>query len=120
METIDRKFVILAVNPCKKGTRFLILAIKLLQRIATWFNLNANTDKNGFFFKAADEYAPDALTGYINAMEKGQYGKVEDAQISSAKLLRQRVANYHVVHGHRIPDIEGYCETDRCIGGIGL
>lgn len=100
MEKIDRKFRILAVNPCKPGAVY--------------------TEADGFFFKAADAYAVDALEGYISAMIKGEKGKVGEVQITSARMLRDRVLQLQSENGSRTPDIEGTCETDRCIGGIGV
>ena len=117
---IDRKFMIIAVNPCKKGTRFLVMAITCLQTLAKWFGLNACTEETGFYFKAADTYSVYALDGYISAMKIGAKGKVDDAQIASATLLNFRVTRYQREVGSRLPDIESDCESDRCIGGIGL
>lgn len=100
MEKIDRKFRILAVNPCKPGAVY--------------------TEADGFFFKAADAYAVDALEGYIKAMKTGDKGIVGEAQLTSAEMLLDRVIKLQREIGARTPDIEGACETDRCIGGIGV
>ncbi len=98
MEKIDRKFRILAANPCKPGAVY--------------------TEDDGFFFKATDIYAVDALDAYIEAMEKGDKGEVGETQIVSAKMLRDRVILLQREKGAKTPDIEGTCETDRCIGGL--
>jgi len=98
METIDRKFQILAVNPCKKGAIY--------------------TQADGFFFKATDKFAPHALVGYIKAMKES--GEVDSIQIESAELLLQRVMKKQVVEGARTPDIDSDCEIARCIAGKGV
>lgn len=55
METIDRKFRILAVNPCKPGAIY--------------------TEKDAFLMKATDEFVPDALKEYIRKMKES--GRVD-------------------------------------------
>ena len=109
MITIDRKFIILAVNPCKRGTKLLKAAILFLQAVAKVFRLNVCTQAEGFYFKAADIYAVDALRAYVEAMKKGEAGKVDQEQIHSAELLIQRVFDYRYVKGTHLPDITGDC-----------
>ena len=98
METIDRKFRILAVNPCKPGAIY--------------------TEKDGAFFKATDEFFPDALKAYIRAMVES--GRVDANQIMSAEMLLDRVMVKQATDGKRTPDIETQREIDRCIGGKGV
>ena len=63
--------------------------------------------------KAADIYAVDALRAYVEAMKKGEAGKVDQEQIHSAELLIQRVFDYRYVKGTHLPDITGDCEIRR-------
>lgn len=93
MENIDRKFKILAFNPCHKG--------------------DGHTEADSFLFLCRDKYAPAALEGYIKAMRES--GEVEDAQIASAELLLKRVKAWQVEHGIRIPDVDEGCEMDTCL-----
>lgn len=98
METIDRKFIIMAVNPCKPGAVY--------------------SEKDGVFFKANDEFFPVALKAYIQAMIES--GRVDQNQIMCAELLLDRVMVKQAAEGKRTPDIESVCEIDRCIGGVGV
>ncbi len=98
MEVIDRKFVILAVNPCKPGSVY--------------------TEKDGVFFKAVDEFLPGALKKYIEDMKAS--GRVDANQILSAEMLLDRVLVKQAADGKRTPDIESQCEIDRCISGKGV
>lgn len=93
MEPIDRKFKILAANPCKKGSIY--------------------TEQDGFFFCAKDQFAVPAIDAYIAAMEDN--GKVGEAQIKSALLLRDRVIAYQRINGFKIPDIAEGCEAELCL-----
>jgi hypothetical protein len=90
MEPIDRKFRILAVNPCKEGAIY--------------------TEKDGFFFKASDPFAIDALVMYISALKKNE--SVQANQIIGAKLLLERVIRYQKENGVKIPDVDLGCEQD--------
>ncbi|MCK5614331.1 hypothetical protein KAR91_71355 [Candidatus Pacearchaeota archaeon] len=92
---IDRKYKILAVNPCKLGS--------------------ARTEEHGVFFEAHDvAFLEGALPGYrAKCIELG----AGTEQIESIDLLIKRVASYQAVNGKKIPDTELDCEIDRCIGG---
>lgn len=93
MEAIDRKFKILAFNPCHRG--------------------DGHTEADSFLFLTRDKYAPAALEGYIKAMKES--GEVGEAQISSAELLLDRVKAWQVENGLRIPDVDEGCEMDSCL-----
>lgn len=120
VEKVDWKFKIIAVNPCKPGTKLLLYMITTVQNIAELFKLNACTEKDCFLFKAKDVYAVDALEGYSKAMEAGVKGEVGLAQRSSAKYLRNRVESFQAKNGASTPGIETSCETARCINGLGV
>ena len=120
VEKVDWKFKIIAVNPCKPGTKLLLCMITTVQNIATLFKLNACTEKDSFLFKAKDVYAVDALDGYLKAMESGSKGEANLAQRVSAKYLRNRVARFNIEHGSSVPGIETSCEVGRCIDGEGV
>ena len=120
VEKVDWKYKIIAVNPCKPGTKLLLCMITTVQNIATLFKLNACTEKDSFLFKAKDVYAVDALGGYSEAMEAGIRGGVNLAQRTSAKYLRNRVERFQAKNGASTPGIETSCEVGRCINGEGV
>jgi hypothetical protein len=93
---IDRKFQILAVNPCKKGAVY--------------------TEHDGVFFCAKDAALPAALAAY--QLECVRLGCASE-HIESLELLAARVAEYQKTT-KRVPDTETDCEIDRCIGGNGV
>ena len=93
MEAIDRKFILLAVNPCHEN--------------------DVHTNEDSFLFLARDKFAPAALEGYIKAMRDSE--EVGDAQVGSAELLLERVKAWQVEHGLRIPDVDEGCEMDVCL-----
>ncbi|MEW8048923.1 MAG: hypothetical protein AB2792_19910 [Candidatus Thiodiazotropha sp.] len=95
-QIIDRKFQILAVNPCKKGAVY--------------------TEKDGVFFCAKDAGLPSALRAY---REYCQGAGCNPEHIESISLLIGRVDEYQKTL-KKLPDTETSCEIDRCIGGIGL
>lgn len=92
---IDRKFRILAVNPCKIGRVY--------------------TEKDGIFFCAHDAAVPAMLVTYV---EECKRLGAEPNQIESAELLRKRVIGRQNTGDVKVPDTETDCEIDRCIGGI--
>ena len=96
MEIIDRKFKFTAVNPC---------------------NGKIYTEENAFIICAKDAAALDALDAYEKRCHVLGAG---DSHIESIRLLAERVKAFQDEHGYRIPDTEGECEIDRCIGGKGL
>ncbi|MCP4493266.1 MAG: hypothetical protein GY820_39080 [Gammaproteobacteria bacterium] len=91
---IDRKFKILAVNPCKLGSVY--------------------TEEDGVFFCAKDRALVPALMAYKNSCEFLGCGK---EHIESIELLTERVLAYQINVECRIPDTETDCEIDRCISG---
>ena len=96
MKAIDRKFRILAVNPCKPNHTY--------------------TENEGIFFCAHDQAVPYMLKAYKEmCTELGC--NVE--HLESIELLRERVLQYQETD-KKIPDTETDCEIDRCIGGIGV
>ncbi len=90
---IDRKFKILAVNPCK-GTIY--------------------TDENAVLFCAKDKaFLEGALPAYRDkCLELGCGAE----HIASVELLIERVKKFQESES-KIPDTETDCEIDRCIGG---
>lgn len=120
VEKVDWKFKIIAVNPCKPGTKLLLCMITTVQNIATLFKLNACTEKDCFLFKAKDVYAVDALDGYSKAMDAGAKGSVGNIQVASARYLRNRVESFQAKNGASTPGIETSCEADRCLNGEGV
>lgn len=90
---IDRKFVLLAVNPC---------------------NGNIYTEANALLLCAKDKAVPFALREYRRAcIRLGCNGE----HIESLDLLITRVDNYQREVESRIPDTVGKCELERCIEG---
>lgn len=90
---IDRKFKILAVNPCK-GSVY--------------------TEKDGVFFCAKDiAFLTGALPGYRKACKALDCGA---EHIESIDLMIERVAKFQKIES-KVPDTETDCEIDRCIGG---
>lgn len=96
VETIDRKFKILAVNPCN-GKHY--------------------TDKNALLLCAHDKAVPAALRAYRD--ECIRLG-CEEEHFHSIELLIERVEEYQKDVESRIPDTNLDCEIRRCIGGEGL
>ena len=94
---IDRKFKILATNPCKEGS--------------------VHTDHDSVLFLAKDAALPAALKAYQIECERIGCG-VE--HIQSIALLRDRVDEYQCRIGTKVPDTETDCEINRCIGGAGV
>lgn len=95
-EVIDRKFQILAVNPCKQGAVY--------------------TEEDGIFFCAKDKALLPTLEAYRYTCK--QLGCAEE-HLESIGLLMDRVADYQKTNS-KLPDTDTDCEIDRCIGGIGV
>ena len=93
-KVIDRKFRILAFNPCKNGSVY--------------------TEKDGVFFCAKDAALPAALKAYKEECQRINCGQ---EHIDSIELLETRVAEYQREHW-KIPDTDTDCEIQRCIGGF--
>lgn len=96
METIDRKFRILAVNPC---------------------NGKIYTEKDALLLCAKDKATIAALMAYRDECIKL---KCNDEHIESIALLIHRVTRYQSQIESRIPDTVGACEIARCIDGEGV
>ena len=96
---IDRKFRILAVNPCKAD--------------------HVYTENEGIFFCAHDMAVPTMLRAYY---DKCKELGCETEHLESILLLRERVIAYQADNTDKtkIPDTDTECEIDRCIGGIGV
>ena len=95
METIDRKFKILAVNPAT-GKSY--------------------TDQEGVFFCAKDRALPAALRAY--STECIRLG-ANPEHVASIGLLLERVKRYQAEVEAKVPDTLGP-ELDRCIHGVGV
>lgn len=96
METIDRKFVFLAVNPC---------------------NGHIYTEKNAVVFCAKDKALPTTLRKYRE--ECNRLG-CNPEHLESIDLLIEREDKYQAEVESRIPDTIGDCELGRCLAGIGV
>ena len=96
MKTIDRKFLIKAVNPC---------------------NGHEYTEKDALLLCAKDRAVPAALRAYREkCIELG----CDENHISSIGLLICRVLDYQETIESRVPDTVGTCELARCLNGIGV
>lgn len=95
MTVIDRKFRILAINPCKTGRVY--------------------TENSGIFFCAKDAAVPAMLEAY--AQECRELGSNQE-HLESIELLRERVVAYQEMWEKKVPDTDTDCEIDRCIGGL--
>ena len=95
-KVIDRKFNILAVNPCKQNRVY--------------------TERDGIFFCAKDAALPAAIEAYV---AKCDALGCEQEHIDSMVLALERVITYQRQE-LKLPDTNTRCELDRCIGGIGV
>ena len=93
---IDRKFRILAVNPCKAGKVY--------------------TEAEGLFLCAHDLAVVPALLAYADSCK--ELG-CSDEHLESIELLIGRVREYQKEYS-KVPDTDETCEIDRCLGGIGV
>lgn len=94
---IDRKFEIHAVNPCKPEKQY--------------------NSTNGFFVAAWDATAVAMLR---TSIQLGKSLGVGAEHLESMQLMINRIQEYQLLYGVRLPDTETDCEIDRCIGGKGL
>ena len=90
---IDRKYKILAVNPCSG---------------------NIHTEDDAILFLAKDLAVLPMLVTY--AEECSLLG-CEDTHIDSINLLIERVEEYQKAHKIKVPDTDTPCEIERCIRG---
>ena len=96
MGKIDRKFIILAVNPV---------------------NGKIYTDADGFFVCAKDVSAPDAVDGLIKGATKAGSNY---EHVQSLALLKTRILQFqNDMGGGRVPDTIG-AEIPRCLHGEGV
>jgi len=93
-QIIDRKFRIMAVNPCKMHTLY--------------------TEENSILLCAHDAALIPTLKAYKSECEK--LG-CEPEHLESIDLLIDRVKVYQVNVGVKTADTDTDCEIDRCIGG---
>ena len=91
---IDRKYRILAVNPCSG---------------------NVHNEEDAILFLAKDLAVLPMLETYV---EECNVLGCEDTHIESISLLIERVEEYQRNIKAEIPDISSVCEIERCIKGI--
>ena len=91
---IDRKYRILAVNPCSG---------------------NVHNEEDAILFLAKDLAVLPMLETYV---EECNLLGCDDEQIESVNLLIERVEEYQRKIKAEIPDISSVCEIERCIKGI--
>jgi hypothetical protein len=90
---IDRKFKILAVNPC---------------------NGKIYTEENAMLFCAKDLALLGTLHKYMDECIRLNCG---EEHIESIGLLIDRVRVFQQTIHAKVPDTDTDCEIDRCIGG---
>ena len=95
-EIIDRKFKILAVNPC---------------------NGKIYTEENAILFRAKDAALLPALQAYFEACSRLL---CNPEHLNSIDLLIARVSKYQRNVEIRVPDTNLQCEIERCIEGKNL
>ena len=88
---IDRKFKILAINPCKG---------------------NIYTEENALLLCAKDKAVVPALKAYHKAC--GELG-CQQSHLRSIELLIERVEKFQTTVESRVPDTNLDCEIKRCI-----
>lgn len=93
---IDRKFKILAVNPCN-GKHY--------------------TEQNAVLLCAKDKATVPALEAYLSACH--DLG-CDATHLESVTLLIDRIIGYQKSVESRIPDTDLPCEIERCIEGKNL
>lgn len=91
---IDRKYKILAVNPCSG---------------------NVHTEDDSILFLAKDQALLVALEAYV---EECSLLGCEDSHLESVNLLIERVEQYQKNIKSEVPDTDLPCEIERCIKGI--
>ena len=91
---IDRKYKILAVNPCSG---------------------NVHTEEDSVLFLAKDQALLVALEAYV---EECSLLGCEDTHIEGVNLLIERVEEYQRKVKVEVPDTNTPCEIERCIKGI--
>ena len=90
---IDRKYRILAINPCKGAF---------------------HTEEDSILFLAKDRAVPVMLQAYRKECER--IG-CQPEHLESVNLLIDRVVDFQEQKGSKTPNTDTQCEIDRCIGG---
>ncbi len=90
---IDRKYKILAINPCTK---------------------NIHTEEDSILFNAKDMCVPQMLRYYH---DQCKMAGCDNTHLESIKLLLLRVVEFQKEEGSKLPDTNTPCEIDRCIKG---
>lgn len=90
---IDRKYKVLAVNPCTG---------------------KIHTEDDSILFSARDRAVPAMLREYHR--ECLRIG-CSETHLESIVLLTRRVEEYQEKCENKVPDTDTPCEIDRCIGG---
>ena len=93
MEIIDRKYKILAVNPCTGST---------------------HDECDSVLFNARDMFLPRTIAYYHKSCTEGGADK---NHILSVEELCKRVEKFQRECGFKMPDTNTECEIDRCIRG---
>ena len=93
---IDRKYKISAVNPCSG---------------------NIHTENDAVLFLAKDQAFLNVLPKYL---EESRKLGANPAHLESIQLLIERVTEYQMNNGSKVPDTDLPCEIDRCIKGVGI
>ena len=90
---IDRKYKIIAFNPCSG---------------------NVHTEEDAVLFLAKDLAILPMLKEYLS--ECNSLG-CENSHLQSVRLLMERIEAYQKGHEPEIADIKTSCEYERCING---
>ena len=90
---IDRKYKIIAYNPCSGGI---------------------HTEEDAVLFLAKDLAILPTLKEYLS--ECNNLG-CENSHLQSVRLLMERIEAYQKKHEPEIADIKTACEYERCIEG---
>ena len=91
---IDRKYKILAVNPCSS---------------------NHHDENDSILFLAKDKAVPAMLKTYYEECKK--LNPNNTAHLESIILLTERVVKYQKDIESKIPDTDLPCEIERCVNG---
>ena len=91
---IDRKYRIIAINPCSG---------------------NVHTEKDAIVFLAKDSALPYALEEYLKQCKRLH---CDETHLKSMRLLIARVDEYQNNVKVEIPDTNTACEIERCIKGV--
>jgi hypothetical protein len=102
---IDRKFLILAVNPAKRPfVGFLLRCIQAVFLVIFGERSGVYTNRQAVLFLAKDRLFLEALRQYFRSC-KVVLGR-DNPQTEGIWLLMGRVIRYQTVHGARYPDVD--------------